>query len=720
MRERIAFEREMAALLRPALGPQQSELESQSPDTCKARWEKFRAGLPSDVQAALDPLDRERAVALAVHHGLRDVTALTNMLFFAMYGSVHGYCKIKGDTRVPDGGDKYKDVWRKLQRTHVLPALARPSPKLAKKGGIKCTRREVRVADPMPDNPSVDITGRYEHVVKSGAPLFALRINQAGRHIECLLRDIAVPGKDGHGGAQHWLHGDIQPDGSFYVFDRNNPSTLARLAPKGKNRLELSIDGGLTHAVERTSAEPTLLGPLTFLGPEDEFVRLHEQRPLSNAQRRHLTASLAADRIEPFLRDFFTRKSSNLDDVLGRVASAKRLDDYLRAVFQDPNAGVSMNVISDQRLARYYARFLLARNKWKWRYISSHLDFIQMMYNAVKRDGRSLSGGATSLTMMELWLGLSEQPDGPEHKYKIELKLVGGGLLVHGYIGTMMVEKVSAGGRWAKGEKHVFECWLGGLEWGAGMKILDSYSGVATSPFEWQPPDFPGPIELVEAGAGVSFGPVGVDASAGFMLIQGSGYKPTLRVHFTEAGFTPDPATDFKRDPDAPLNIKNIKLGAKIGPSGIWGSIRNKKFRNVDYSTFQAKTDYAVSHSLTEDVHFCLDSALLTEDARQALRIMCARELPGFMSRESRLTIHGHTDLSGPTAHNQTLSELRARNTLQAIKEILGEKRFALPSDRIIAIGKGEKEARPPDVNPDHRRVDVILNARLVLTLRAA
>jgi hypothetical protein len=64
MRERIALEREMAALLRPGLGLQQREFESQSPDECKARWEKFRAGLPSDVQAALNPVMGENSVAL--------------------------------------------------------------------------------------------------------------------------------------------------------------------------------------------------------------------------------------------------------------------------------------------------------------------------------------------------------------------------------------------------------------------------------------------------------------------------------------------------------------------------------------------------------------------------------------------------------------------------------------------------------------------------------
>jgi outer membrane protein OmpA-like peptidoglycan-associated protein len=73
--------------------------------------------------------------------------------------------------------------------------------------------------------------------------------------------------------------------------------------------------------------------------------------------------------------------------------------------------------------------------------------------------------------------------------------------------------------------------------------------------------------------------------------------------------------------------------------------------------------------------------------------------------------------------YNETLSALRAKNTLQAIKDNL-ETKFAILDNQVKALGHGEREAkkdrRPDDeVNPKYRRVDVILNARLVLTLKA-
>jgi outer membrane protein OmpA-like peptidoglycan-associated protein len=94
-----------------------------------------------------------------------------------------------------------------------------------------------------------------------------------------------------------------------------------------------------------------------------------------------------------------------------------------------------------------------------------------------------------------------------------------------------------------------------------------------------------------------------------------------------------------------------------------------------------------------------------------------------FMSPGSQLTINGHTDRSAPDQYNRDLSKLRAENTLQAIHDVLGAK-FRIPAGNIKVAGMGEDEARRdkrPDNerNPKYRRVDVILNSRLVLTLSA-
>lgn len=206
------------------------------------------------------------------------------------------------------------------------------------------------------------------------------------------------------------------------------------------------------------------------------------------------------------------------------------------------------------------------------------------------------------------------------------------------------------------------------------------------------------------------------------MHIFGSNYLPYMTVLGTDAS--------------AELNLtvedKSIKLDLKekfhldlINLGGLWGEIYSKDLPDKDYSKFVPITDYAAAYQLQDDLHFCLGSAALTEDARQALRIVCANELAEFMSTDTSLRIVGHTDRVDNETRNYELSKMRANNTLVAIRDILGD-RFQIPDDpaHLTLEGKGEEEAakaqpngRKPD--PRFRRVDVFLNSRLVFSLKA-
>jgi outer membrane protein OmpA-like peptidoglycan-associated protein len=189
------------------------------------------------------------------------------------------------------------------------------------------------------------------------------------------------------------------------------------------------------------------------------------------------------------------------------------------------------------------------------------------------------------------------------------------------------------------------------------------------------------------------------------LAIDGSGYYPPLDVDLSGLSTT-------------------VQAGAGIEIGGKLGFIRRqgKDLDMVDASVIKIKTDYSVDYNLTGNIHFCFDSALLTEDARQALRIMYANKLSSFMSPGSRLAIIGFADRPDKDQYNLTLSAFRAENTFQAIQDILGKK-MQIPENRIERHGKGETAAKATgraekDPNPEDRRVDIILNSRLVLTLR--
>ena len=77
---------------------------------------------------------------------------------------------------------------------------------------------------------------------------------------------------------------------------------------------------------------------------------------------------------------------------------------------------------------------------------------------------------------------------------------------------------------------------------------------------------------------------------------------------------------------------------------------------------------------------------------------MCANELRGFENPQSQLSILGYADTVGyanagvaeANERNGRLSLLRAENTLQAIRDILG-KQFEIT--KVTKTGEGQKEA---------------------------
>ena len=163
-----------------------------------------------------------------------------------------------------------------------------------------------------------------------------------------------------------------------------------------------------------------------------------------------------------------------------------------------------------------------------------------------------------------------------------------------------------------------------------------------------------------------------------------------------------------------------LTIGAEL--AGSWGYILpTHDYSKRDYSHVAVTSDYTVEAELMEQVHFRLGDALLTDDGRQALRIMAAKELASLASPGSRLVVDGHADRLDCDARNVQLSELRAKNVVQALKDILGDQ-LQIPEERFVARGHGERRARAagePDqrANRKWRRVDAIMNSRLIARL---
>jgi subtilisin family serine protease/outer membrane protein OmpA-like peptidoglycan-associated protein len=682
-------------------------------EKCKQDWLKFLARFPEDVREALAKQGPDAAVVVAIHSGARDLTKLTDLSFYAKNGGKRGYCPIK------DSEGYYKIVWNG-EMLHVKEFLKRPSPPLVQKGGIKCHKVERKIETPKPDKPGVNITGRYEHRYPDPADKkwiitdYTLNINQAGRHIEGFLTEVLRHDAKVKDRFSTRFHGDLQSDGRFLVYSIGRPEETwgyFSYEQKGPSwhlywqRMandEIKPMGSKMGWV-KISDTPTLMesafSDQAF--PPEGPVHDHERWPLTQAQIKNLVTGFDQDRIAPLLNTYFTTPAD--DTVTGRNAlidAAQPLHRHIGEVFTHKYYGIHLY---DMAMAWYYVRNILSQNRWKFKQITrSQLDWIQIMLDVVSGFGFRLPN-VTDYLGLKPTFGPGQRPGDPTlspHTYKVSFSLKG--LAVY-YRGNITIEKTS-GKTW----KETFKIALKGLQVKPGLSI--SESGEAETYHEWLPADIPGSVELVTGKLGGSVPGIKATAGAWFMHIFGSSYLPYMDVLGEQVKLKLNLSKKFK------LDIVNL--------GGLWGEIYSKNLPDKDYSKFVPVTDYSATYGLKDDVHFCLDSALLTEDARQALRIMCANEMYLWMSPTTNLTIYGHTDRSAGADYNLKLSDQRARNTLQAIRDILGDK-FAIPETQIKLEGKGETEAmkdgRPDkEFNPKYRRVDVILNTRLVITLKAA
>lgn len=112
-------------------------------------------------------------------------------------------------------------------------------------------------------------------------------------------------------------------------------------------------------------------------------------------------------------------------------------------------------------------------------------------------------------------------------------------------------------------------------------------------------------------------------------------------------------------------------------------------------------------YALDFEVYFPFDSADLTPWARQDLaalgRALASRELQPYS-----YMVAGHTDGTGQSAYNQSLSERRAAAVVRYLVEA-----FPISPNRLFAVGFGESRLNVPS-DPGaaiNRRVEVLLIA---------
>lgn len=342
------------------------------------------------------------------------------------------------------------------------------------------------------------------------------------------------------------------------------------------------------------------------------------------------------------------------------------------------------------------------------------------------------------------------------------------GMKLGGSLGELkvtMTSKYSPDKNWNK----TYKIFAGGFGFALGLGDQTDLSGKGTfvTSEEWMRDDFVGTFKILDGGAWFAPRPSDVakvvtkgkskrdwskiDDQVDKAIEQlPGGAQQVLRAGVRDVALMINGAGNH--EPQIVPFQAAKKVGTAVGASFFcsFGWIRRPDdLVSVDDTRPLGLREMQIAAQGSARAHFELGSALLTQDGRQALRRLCAAELPWFLRNDTQVVLTAHCDLvrfrknscaiavpnnltaSGDDAktddpRNMQLAVFRAANVKQAIKDILAD-RLKIPDKLLAENPMGKKEAEDakskgyePYRNPQRRRVDVTMNGRHVLTLTEA
>lgn len=609
---------------------------------------------------------------------------------------------------------------------------------------------ERRLDVPAEDPQKPDLTGRYFHDAGKGIPSHYVHINQAGLHLQVLV----VPGMSGRGEevarrgshASRTVHllGDLVDDAAT-LYHFNDWSVKAGQLDVLKGKVTLSRFVSAEEAEElpltKLNDAPTLFPHA--MGSVPAWAKAQEWYPVLEGQLAKFVHELK--RILDFhLEKFFAIEDEfSMSEIKPMVARRERielLDANLGKLFSPE--GENTYAIHDEDLPQYrriaeewlhaarvtfdedlgeqtYAFYLrramtiAVKDGWLTPRVGELRKNLGMSLTERRRfDARIEIGGATIPTPL-WWLGG---------------KVYGGFLHLES---RRADQDESEEPEWRAIYTIGFVGIAAGKSWGENGEVVVS-TGKGYSDYDWQPSEVAGWFGLGDGSVGASAG-YGKSYGTTSMVIQGADSVPRPLI------------LDLSGWADKFAAGAGGEVSASVGY--IFAETVTKKPRPAPHEIKAREPVNDDLGPLAGAVHFELGSAVVTDDGRRLLRILAALELPAFMDRKhTRLAIVAHTDRVDTWSRNLELAYYRAQNVRRTLDAILGKKlKIAqgnpkagwlsatvdgkalewtgqLAMTNLLLRWEGEREAAAagePDrkENQRYRRVDVILNNRLVLRL---
>lgn len=578
------------------------------------------------------------------------------------------------------------------------------------KQSIVISRKRRYLADPDADPMEPYITGRYEDVDGK----WTFHVNQAGKHIEVWMSEV-ISAEMRRPKQMIRLAGDRFDDSMFSLYLEGKPEkligTVRRFWDFGTKHLEVYLSGNdieLKFVAVQNNGYPVLSeSGMAVVDPPLPVVRLNEWSPLVKSEVKWLRKKLGPEELDPYIKEFFSLSAAaDMRATLRRHEIVMELDEYMGEVFSTkPPDGWHPD---DIPLVQFTARGILAQKHATFNDATrSYYDWIQAML--LFSSGELAWDKLPVLMQNHLLMSVSSNASksGQLYEYEADFKIGGfaGEVIVSlgGWVGALTVEKKTPP-TW----KQMYD--IGFFQIGAGVgvgiQVGQQNDGTAKSPFAYTPGDIPGACTLMSSGV---HGGVVVGGSPGFgmLSIHGSNLPP-LAFNLSS------------------LWSWNVELGAGADVLTFMpGWIRKPSIKGrpkILPTKILKDEDFTVAGGHSNEIHFRLGDAMLTDDARQLLRIICSRELKSFKDPFSIMGIVGHADRVDTEDRNIELSRLRSKNTLQAIRDILGSD-FLIKPENITISAMGEERAKTAGdldgyPNLKWRKVEVIVNHRLVLNLR--
>lgn len=601
-----------------------------------------------------------------------------------------------------------------------------------------------------------DLTGRYE------GKHWMLCLNQAGFHVEAWLS----PKLSGNSTANRTV---IRCSGKF-------DEGIGKFTLEGDRSLELIDSGGAPQSVsvefsdgsidvlERFSARATLSDRMVRglrtaakgeLAAAAELVNA-EHLPLPPSRTSLISKVLFAEELRARIQTVFRHEpiAANRVDIQNAI---KHVERYFFALEPDGSLGGprSSNWFdrtfpkADRGKIKALARGLCHCRSWTF---ASHNDVMTELtvYEWLQRlDMWDESYSTIRRAKLPLirWIGI--EPEKP-HKYHLNLHAVGwslgagipftenlkkklGGKLDEAFdkIGDIFIKEAA---------KKAIDKVLAKIDQSAGVKRLTGTLIVTNAESGWTKA-YPVDFAYAMVGSGAAFFNYNKEIVAEGWCQTETEWLPDhfpgdLTV-FTGVGATWDSKraenqfvwTARGSGPNRGTHLVFDKVKSDMGSDfvghgfGQIGPLEVETWRPPQYESRFRTEVYEEQLHTEESFHFHLGSATVRDRARSLLRKMCANELAELRDADSLLRVWGYADRLGRRWYNKELSQSRAENALQAVKDCVGPKLSA----KTETYGAGEdglavlnKFMDFPDnaATPEMRKVVIWLNASARVELK--